>query len=77
MKYLIAIAFLILLICAAIVMAEGSSVIIKLTCPICGKEIKDGSFISQYYKDGQCYKVHFQHAFDNAFKDRFASLKKK
>lgn len=78
MKNLLAIIVGLFLICAGIVTASDPDVkVLKVICPICEKEIKDNTYVAEVYKDGQYFKVHYYHAFDKAWDDRFASLKRR
>ena len=73
MRYIPLAVVLIIAVCGTIVWASGTS---KLICPVCKKEIKQGTYTSGLYQGGEVIPVHYEHAFNRAMSDRFASLKK-
>jgi hypothetical protein len=58
------------LIILAIVFAIKTAAETKAKCSICEKEIKNGQYIVYLKTEGGLIDVHFQHAFDVAWKER-------
>ena len=75
MKAILTISIIVLLVLACIVTASGPAE--KRLCPICKKEINSGDYVVDVYVNGSFQKVHFKHAFDKAWEDRFVSLREK
>jgi len=73
-KTLFFIAVVLAVLVVSYVQASGP---IKTMCPICKDEITNGTYTAGMMIKGKVAQVHFEHAFNYAFKQRFAPLAKK